>query len=155
MKILFVDVDGVLIPASQAILDPLCFLNRNIPDLQLAMLTRICETSDAKVVMNTTHNLTPPDKPSIHEVMIRKGFDAKHFHPVCNKTEYPHISRKLAVRQWIREHGKEIDMWLCVDDTICADDQHMVHVDSEVGITISNMNTILTTFGHNPILIFV
>ena len=155
MKILFVDVDGVLIPASQAILDPLCFLNRNIPELQITMLARICEITDAKVVMNTTHNLNQPDEPSVHELMVRKGFDIKHFHPVCNKTKYPHIPRRSAVKDWMQEHGDDVVQWICIDDAVCADKPHMVHVDSEVGITITNMNSILCSFGHAPILIFV
>lgn len=154
MKILFVDVDGPLIPASQFLLDRFASMERRIPPLTVAMLNKICQETGALVVMNTTHNRNFSDVQDITMAMVEAGFNSDYFHPTSWKTKYPRVDREKAVNDWLLKHD-EVDDYVCIDDVQCADDDHMLLVDPDIGLTVAGMNQIIERFGGDLFIVFV
>ena len=154
MKILFVDVDGPLIPASQFLIDKFASIERRIPPLTVAILNKICQETGALVVMNTTHNRTYSDIWDIAVAMKDAGFDPSFFHPTSRKTAYPETSRSDAVSSWLAKHS-EVDDYVCIDDVKCASDDHMLLIDPDIGLTIAGMNEVIERFGGKPFIVFV
>lgn len=147
MRILFVDVDGPLIPASALLVNRLASFERKIPRTPLVILNTICDITGAKVVMNTTHNRDYPSILTIHESMILGGFDPDNFYFRNSKTKYPSIQRDVAVTGWVSDYLNEDDDYVCIDDVVCTDDDHMELVDPIVGLTIHNANNIIERWG--------
>lgn len=155
MKILFVDVDGPLIPASQFLLDKMCSFQRRIPELQIALLNAICERTGAKVVMNTTHNMIFPHIPNIRDAMVSSGFCIDYFHKMEPSTQYPNGSRSNAVRSWLSEFGSDVSDYICIDDAVCADDDHMELINPDIGLQLPEVNNIIHRLGGNPFVVLM
>ena len=152
MKVLFVDVDGVMIPAAQHLVDPMCSLNRNIPNMTVAVLNKICEITNARVVMNTVHNTDHENTPSIYDAMVSAGFKPEYFYPEHYKTDYPNRRRSQAVVSWLQTHGNDVSDWVCIDDTECATAEHMLLIDSDIGLNVRYANELLTRWNHTPMV---
>lgn len=152
MRILFVDVDGVLIPAAQHLVNPMCSLNRVIPEMTVAVLNKLCEITEARVVMNTIHNQDHDDCPSIGNAMVSAGFKSEYFHPVLCKTDYPNLRRSQAVSSWLQTCGGDVTDWVCIDDTECVDPEHMLLIDSDIGLNVHYANKLLIHWNHMPMV---
>lgn len=152
MKILFVDVDGPLIPSTEFLLDKLCSFQRRLPKLQIALLNAICDRTGAKVVMNTTHNMMYPDIPNIRDAMVASGFNSDYFHTDRPSTQYPNGSRSNAVISWLSGFGSDVTDYVCIDDVMCAVPDHMELIDPDLGLQLSNVNRIIERFGGKPFI---
>lgn len=129
MKVLFVDVDGPLIPATSLLMD-----------------------IGASVVMNTTHNRDFEGLPDICDAMVATGFNVNFFHPRAKKTAYPAWNKRNdAVRQWLASHSY-IEDYLCIDDVVCASPDHMICVDPYIGLTLRHANEIIARWGGDELV---
>lgn len=134
MKILFLDVDGVLIPARNY------FSNRyayQFDPLAVEAVKRICKRTGAQVVMNTAWNATPPE---LRHLCLSAEF------PLSNdwQTEYPVCERWEGITGWLAKHP-DVTTWAVLDDDAKGllplplnDFVRVIVVDPEVGITTAN-----------------
>lgn len=151
MKVLFVDVDGPLIPATALLMDRGASFKRKIPELQVRILNEICARTGACVVMNTTHNRNFVGLPDICDAMAAYGFKYEFFHNDC-KTTYPVWNKRSdSVRQWLASNPG-VDDYVCIDDVICAVDGHMILVDPYIGLTLRHANEIIARWGGDELI---
>lgn len=140
MNIIFLDVDGPLIPgrmyyakskstfresANQFLWDPIA----------VRMIMELCTKHKAKVVFSTSHN-------EIEYSDMRRKADYNglfshllHHH---NRTEFrvSCYNKKDAIVQWLREHP-EVKYWVLIDDEEIMP-SNQVKVDFDVGISLQN-----------------
>jgi hypothetical protein len=153
-KVIFLDIDGPMIPATMFLIDRMCSLNRIFPATTVAVINSLCERTGAKVVFNTTHNQPFPDTPDIGDALVSHGLSAGHLHPTDANTLYPNIPRDVAIKEWLARHD-EVDDWCAIDDCLCADDEHMVLVDPDAGVHVGHLNAACRILGGPPCLILM
>ena len=95
MKIVFLDVDGPLIPGRMHVAPGYATL-QHAPEMMdqkwrfdpvaVMMIKRLLERTDAKIVWNTTHNMRAP---LLIEDALAAGFVMEEFHPITPHTMYP------------------------------------------------------------------
>jgi len=153
-RIVLLDIDGVVIPATQMLVDPMSACDRILPATTIAALNRLCALSGAKIVFNTTHNDSWPDVPDIEVAMVTQGLDPSHLHPTDLRTSYPSRPRAEAVAEWLERHP-EIEQWVAFDDARFTEDDRLVLIDPDGGLHLGHVNAALAIFGLKPILIFM
>ena len=147
MKVLFVDVDGPLIPGTALLMDRGASCERKIPELQVRILNEICARTGAFVVMHTTHNRDFEGLPDICAAMVDVGFNVNFFHPRTKKTAYPTWNKRDdSVRQWLASHSY-VEDYICIDDVVCAPSDHMMLVDPYIGLNLRQANLIISRWG--------
>lgn len=155
MKIIFLDVDGVIIPASEHLVDFMASFKWRFALPQLRMVEKICELTGAKVIMNTTHNRWAEE---LREAMSMSGFNPAFFCEELPYTSYPLISRTDAVivaLSNLKDMGITVDDYVCIDDVVCAPESHMVECDPYIGLTIHQMNDVIERWGGKPLVFCV
>ena len=153
-KVIFLDIDGPMIPATMFLIDRMCSFNRVFPATTIAVINRLCEQTGAKVVFNTTHNRPFPDVPDIAQAIVLHGLDQDHLHPTDMHTRYPDLPRDVAIKEWLARHD-DVEDWCAIDDCLCADDEHMVLVDPDAGVHVGHLNAASRILGGKPVLILL
>lgn len=155
-KILFLDVDGPIIPSTMYFthVDP--SYNRDYSPQCIAIINRICKESGCKVVMNTTHNTEPRE---LRTSMIAQDFRKEYFHETPH-TRFPFTSpdnpynvwpntddhpRMEAIKYWIKANG-EVD-WIALDDVEFTDNERLVLVNYDIGLTLKEYNQVGEIWG--------
>lgn len=154
-RILFLDIDGVMIPATQLLVNPNSCWDRIFPATTIAVLNEICAITKAKVVFNTTHNQKAKDVPDIEIALVNHGFKAEYIHPTDYKTLYPTYERADAIQEWLSRHLEVEDKWVVLDDVICADSPHMVQVLASSGLDVDNANHVIHVLGGQMIIMLM
>jgi len=151
-KILFLDVDGPLIPSGMYVINKMCSFERTCSPIAVAIVNKLCKNAEASIVLNSTHNI---DGEKAKEELIREGLVASYFHESW-KTAYPNKfsggSRMECIEEWIEDHG-EAD-WIAFDDSHFTDDERLILIDFDVGITLRHYNMAGEIWGISPILIY-
>ena len=153
-KIIFLDIDGPMIPATMFLIDRMCSFKRLFPETTVAAINRLCSDSEAKIVFNTTHNRPFKDVPNIDDALVNHGLDPDHLHPTDRHTKYPDISRDLAVKEWLARHP-EVEAWVAIDDVECAEKPNMILVDPDAGLHVGHLNQASMVLGGKPCLILM
>lgn len=153
--ILFLDIDGVMIPATQLLVNPNSGWDRIFPATTIAVLNEICKITKAKVVFNTTHNQKAKDVPDIEIALVNHGFKAEYIHPTDYKTLYPTFTRAEAIQEWLLRHPEVGDKWVALDDVICAEYTHMVQVSTSGGLNVDNANHVINILGGQMIIMLM
>lgn len=153
-RIVLLDIDGVVIPATQMLVDPMSSLDRRFPATTIAALNELCSCSGAKIVFNTTHNDTWPEVADIEVAMVEQGLEPIHLHPTDLRTSYPAKPRAEAASEWLARHP-EVERWVALDDARFTEDERLILVDPNGGLHLGHVNTALALFGEKPILIFM
>lgn len=116
MKVLFLDVDGVL--NNDALLAKEGWTA--IGGVFLDRLKRIIENSNAKIVLSSTWRLTPEDFNLVEEALATRDlkiFDAtieiKHPKPECL------VNRSEEILEWLTRHS-EVEKFAVLDDEMDA-----------------------------------
>ena len=132
MNILFLDIDGVMIPTRNYFTSK--YRNQFDP-LAVEAVKAICGRCNAQVVTNTSWN----NSLHLNELW---GLLIKNEIPIASQwhTEYARgsIDRLDAIEEWIRDYGEEGMLWACLDDDDDLrkkDHSKVVTVDSDLGIT--------------------
>jgi hypothetical protein len=133
-RILFLDVDGPLIPSGMYAINLRASWERLCSPICIAIVNQICEDSGCKIVLNSTHSR---DGAKAIEDLEREGL--RHFHDSVPTTRYPskgHSSnaRWYAVQKWIEKSGEEIN-WIAIDDDPFTQNKRLIVVDFDIGIT--------------------
>lgn len=148
-KIIFLDVDGPLIPGRMyydritSTYDEVAGQFKYDP-IAVGMIRKLCQESGAHVVFNTAHN------EHSHDVMRSKarynGFDDL-LHPKVPRTCFRVVfDRRIdAVNDWIAKNGP-VDEWVAIDDELFHD-TNQVYIDFNLGITINNFFKALQILG--------
>ncbi len=151
-RIVFLDIDGPVIPFSSLLLDPYASVNRVIiSPIPVAMLNKLCQRSGAKIVFNTTHNTTLDDVPDIDKVLVSAGLRPEYLH-ADTKTKYPQIPRDVAVRVWLQQHS-EVDDWIAFDDARFTADDNLIWIDPDAGLHLGHLNQALDRWGCTQFIV--
>jgi len=146
MNIIFLDIDGPLIPfrmyyrsdrmfdkqAGSFIYDPIA----------VDMVNVLCDMHKAKVVFNSSHGENP------QEIMRHQGTFNKllHLHDDCS-TIFPKTQTRLeAIHEW--QGRNQFDNWIVIDDVEVYLPRQVV-VDYKIGLTINNFYRACELFGIN------
>ncbi|WP_103171586.1 HAD domain-containing protein [Paracoccus sp. SY] len=133
-SILFLDIDGPMIPMRAYIFDRMASHDQLLDIACINVLRAVVDDTGAKIVFNTTHNRFLHSNGKYPGLLGRfaaagfhVGFD---IHDDCH-TLYPDLDRLTAIREWLHRHpGHE---WIAFDD--CQiDDPRAFLTDSKHGI---------------------
>jgi hypothetical protein len=150
-RVVFLDIDGPMIPFSMMLVDRLAARNRVIPQIPVAVVKRLCERADAKVVFNTTHNTPIDGIPDIDLALVAAGLPRELIH-TDKMTNYPRIHREQAVLWWLHEH-KEVEDWIAFDDTLFTERENLIWVDPDAGLHLKHLNIALDRWGVPQFLV--
>lgn len=146
MKVVFLDIDGPMIPAGQYLIHRQCSHQRIFAQIPLAVLNEFCKRSEAKIVLNTTHNRPIDGVPDIQQALVNAGISPDHFHPTDPQTAYPAARRGQAVKDWLAQHP-EITGWVAFDDSNFTDDENLILIDLDEGLNVRHMNMAFNVLG--------
>jgi hypothetical protein len=139
MKVLFLDVDGVLKPARAYWLKP------HKPDggfdpLAVAGINLIHERTGAAIVFNTTWNSSGHAR--LRRIEASEGITA----PVIGMTAFPDLPDRLdAIKAWTAEYGP-VAAWCALDDETMADDR-CIKVNFEFGVSTRDLSNAVRLLG--------
>jgi hypothetical protein len=156
-KIIFLDIDGPIIPTPMYFNDRSCALNfSQASNIAIACLNHLCEKSGAKIVTNTFHNTRK--NPSVHEGLVEHGLNKDFlfsFNSSSGKTGFPVDSltpnRMNSISIWIEDFGP-CD-WLCFDDSNFTEDKRLILVDFDLGITYKEYRKASNLWGIKETLV--
>jgi hypothetical protein len=153
-KIIFLDIDGPMIPATMILVDRMASERRLFPPTTIAVLNRLCSATGAKIVLNTSHSESAAPVPTIEEALVSHGFKTDYFHLSDRKTEYPRMPRHEAVKDWLGRHPEVTD-WIALDDSRFTDEPNLIWIDPDAGLHLGNLNEALKRLGAKPCVILM
>ena len=145
MKILFLDIDGVLLPGRAYMLPyqtkPIV---KEFDPCAVSMINTVLsdDAVDAKIAIHSSwlRHWTEADGESVRHHMIEQGIEGRHFHddPECLGSMHWRYDR---IDEWLYRH-KEIEDFVVLDDEPCSPDwprkDHLILTDFDEGITMNN-----------------
>jgi hypothetical protein len=152
MKIIFLDIDGPMIPGRAYTLagQTKPFVMKFDP-VAVGMLNHWCETRKWKIVVHSSWlRVYGGAKTLAH--CISEGLKAEHFHedPICDEHEHHRYNR---IAKWLDKHPEVTHYWILDDDDYAPDrtvDQpcihpkdmkdHLILIDFEEGLLTRTMN---------------
>ena len=154
MRVVFLDIDGPMIPSTWVLCHPMAAWDRTFPETTIRVMNMLCERSGARIVLNSTHNDPMTDAPDIVEALVAHGLERAHFHPQDPKTRCPALPRDESVTEWLARHP-EVEDWIGYDDAVYSQNDNLIWVDPDSGLTLCHLNQALTRFGCRTIFIGV
>jgi hypothetical protein len=141
-KIIFLDIDGPVIPTTVSIYNSMFRLKHN--SNAIIYLNKLCKKTGAKIVTNTMHNINDYVDGNIKDDLIKWGIKEEYFHeswktifPLINYKEINSkirgIGRLHAIDLWLVEQ-KDIDNWVCFDDRYFTTLPNLIHIEDGLGI---------------------
>lgn len=152
-RIVFLDIDGPMIPATMYLADNMCSPNRNFPPTTIAVINYLCDKTDAQVVFNTTHNIDWDGATPLQVAIVSAGLKPQHIHP-DSKTLYPTKERGEAIIEWLSRHPEVTD-WIALDDCKFTGDERLIWVDPSPGVHLEHLNIALERWNLPPILLLM
>jgi len=152
-KVVFLDIDGPMIPATVFLYDRMASFERRFPPTTVAVVNKLCERTGAKIVFNTTHNLPIPEVDDIDVALVKQGLSADHLHD-DHHTKYPTIDRKAAVEEWLARHPEVTD-WVALDDVHFTDDERLIFIDSDAGLHLGHLNLAIDQLGGQRVIMLI
>ena len=132
LKVIFLDIDGVLKPARAYWLKP-HKEEGNFDPLGVAGINLIHERTGAAIVFNTTWNRAGYTR--LCEIAANEGITA----PVMGVTSFPDLGDRLdAIRAWIAENGP-VAAWCALDDETMSDER-CIKVNYDSGISTQDFS---------------
>ena len=163
-KIIFLDVDGPLIPSPLYFLSILVSQDRSyFSTVAVAFINKLCMQTKAKIVFNSTHNSHEyfdnfdGKWRSLKMDAIRHGIKPEYIHDMW-KTGYPNIvpedkfyapkhERLRAIEHW-QAVNEQVD-WIAFDDEPFTKDPRLIVVDFDRGIDYDSYKSACAQFGVN------
>lgn len=159
-RIIFLDIDGPLIPSPLYNIDRLCSLRRSVMStVAIGCILNLCNRADAKIVTNTMHNYHDTSTGDLRNDLIEHGILETYFHNDW-RTKFPYDNigsdfmtdlhnithpRLRAIQQWQHKNGNAD--WICFDDELFTDDKRLIHIDFDKGITTDERNKAFDLWG--------
>ncbi len=139
MKIIFLDIDGVLcVPWKQIQRgEDVSGLCTYLDDEACNELKRIVEDTDAEIVISSAwrigdtgkwHDLMSKLRAKFAEMDISAPIDSTP----CIATRW--MDRTLEILTWLQKHGKNVDNWIAIDDEALDLGPHFIHTRHKVGL---------------------
>ncbi len=161
MRIIFCDIDGVLIPGSMFFVDNNAAFKRVFSPQAIAILVNLAIRVDAKIVTNTSHNYMESDGyPLLRDSLRLAGVPFELFHGNW-RTGYGSTdwgNRYDSINEWIAGNlgnGEECD-WVCFDDfRFTASTDRLIVPKYDVGLGPAEYFKALDVFGieHNNLIV--
>lgn len=119
MRIIFLDIDGPMIPVRAFVSNRHASIEQDLDPGSVKALRAIVTATEAKIVFNTTHNrMLPSLLDRFAAVGFLRTFD---IHDDCH-TLYPDLDRLTAIREWLHRHP-EVEHWVAFDDAKIEDER--------------------------------
>lgn len=146
-RILFLDIDGVMIPGWMYLFNREAGLELNMDNRAFRILDKLYNETGCRLVFNTTHNL------GINRIIERfklSNFEVgKQIHEKYS-TRYPHIDCRLSsIQLWLTNNGTKDTKWAALDDAK-IDHENAYSITPGNGIGLEEYNHCLTCFGMKP-----
>ncbi len=139
MKILFLDIDGVMKPGRSYWL-PSSDRDGGFDPLAVACVNRICERTNAKIVFNTVWNLQGIN--SLKSISRKQGIKAS----ILGMTKFPETdNRKEAIMQWLQH--RDVEAWCALDDAIIFL-KNAIEINYLNGISVENYRQATRLLGN-------
>jgi hypothetical protein len=166
MKIIFLDVDGVLVryPKGSRISEPRGELQEEL----LENLKYICQQSEVNLVLSSSWKKSP-EKVHLLKTTLRKydleifdstpDFDYKPDVPPFYSPQYyiPNTfpqRRTWEIKKWISNQSLELENWVAIDDaSLKLDKSCFVRTKTHLGLTIEKRDAVVEIFQNNGIKI--
>lgn len=133
MKVIFLDIDGVVKPARCYWLEKISMDDLQFDPLAIAAVNRLAKRCGAGVVFNTTWNRTLDTMDKARKFGSDIGLTCE----IYGRTKYPFdgVDRLFAINDWLNLHS--IESWVALDD--CPiDHENAVLVDGDAGISVQD-----------------
>ena len=142
MKILFLDIDGVLNhPGSWHLKDP-----DNIDIDKLVLLDKIVDETDCWIVIHSSWRFSKSTK-EIQDLFILRGFE--HSHRIFDSTAMID-DRPGSIRVWLRECDDIVDSFVILDDlglrSFEGFGKHLVSTSGSIGLTERDCEQVIRLF---------
>jgi hypothetical protein len=150
-RILFLDVDGPLIPSGMYVINRRASWERMCSPICVAIVNELCRKADAKIVFNSTHNR---DGSRALADLAREGLDVDFFHEDAMTGYFQDLSvgtRMGAIEDWMEKNG-EAD-WIAFDDSNFTDNERLILIPFEVGITPHHYHLASEIWKIEPIIV--
>jgi len=129
MKVIFLDIDGVL----NSMQDNFSWTIET--DIHFIRLKKIVDKTKAKIVLSSSWRIGNSSKDIVHKRLQQFGMDFIDVTPVFNRQ---HRGREIA--DWLSRH--EVESFVILDDEEEMDElvDHLVKTDMNVGLQDSNVD---------------
>lgn len=129
MKVLFLDIDGVLNSNGTIRAFGFDFIDPHLVDL----VGVIVDQTDAKIVLSSTWRLSPEDKKLVEDALTRAGLSLMDCTPnLCGNGKW--VSRSEEIKKWLSENP--VDKFAILDDFEDAEiPGSFFKTDDDVGLT--------------------
>ncbi len=152
MRLIFLDIDGPMIPSSMFFIDEMASWDRVFSPISIAILNALVEKTGAKIVTNSSHNSLLTGNNDLNVDLINAGVPANSFHKNW-RTEYPSYPRDASLKKWLVDNDCRDADWICFDDVQFTDDDRLILVDFDTGLTTVHYNLAMKKFGLEGVLI--
>ena len=154
MKILFLDIDGVVLPGRAYMLpDQTKPIVKIFDPCAVSLVNAACERTERKIVLHSSWIRTGlwkigEDGPyDVHDHLVNQGIDPKHLYrnPYCNRDISYRYDR---IAEWVTDHP-EVDDFVILDDVDIENDEHrwlkkhLILTDFDEGLTLKNFYQLL------------
>ncbi len=155
MKIIFLDIDGVLNCESSKSRSPCGFIG--IDDSRVKLLREIVEATEAKIVLISTwqKEWKPEGLTETGRYLIRKLW-RKRLYLFSRTGRYSWNDRGLGIAEWLKKCPEEVESWIVLDDEIFDDYPrygimpHLVQTDFyQEGLTEKHVKRAIELLGRN------
>lgn len=153
MKILFLDIDGPMIPGRLYFDRNMTYCNDRdcfiYDPVAVSMVNKICKTTGAKIVFNTAHNSNGPMngvKGVIYQGLVN-GIHAKNIHKEGHTLFPAKLSREGGITNWIEVFGP-VEKYCIIDDENFTDDSNLINVDFDIGMTFLTYKKAIDILGR-------
>jgi hypothetical protein len=154
-KIIFLDIDGPMIPAGMYLLDENPSYKRVMSPIAVACINHLCAKAKAKVVVNSAHNYmnTIGTDENIKLALIRNGVKEEYFHDdwrtemhreITGSGQY-NCSRQYGPILWQAKNGDA--NWVGFDDFQYTTSSRLVFINFDEGIHPGHINKALEIWG--------
>lgn len=166
-KIIFLDVDGPLVPGTRYLHNARSSFERDFCPNCLMVLRHIVDKSGAQIVFNTFHNTEIDD---LVAKITAAGF-GDNIHPT-RMTDFPYgideakdgaehgieittagDRRLVAIKKWIKNHGTDNLLWIAIDDER-INHKRALRVDFDAGMTLRTYNEAAKFLMFKPFLVW-
>ena len=150
MKLIFLDIDGVLNSTAQFVVLGQRGANaEGIDPIALGLIKFICEKTGAKIVISSTWRFCATTFDAGFE-KIAGMFEAKGWNrpPIIGQTPRGKTGHRGAEVNMFLEGRTDVERFICIDDSVdFFEDQNLVHIDDATGITIRDALQAITLLG--------
>ena len=151
MKIIFLDIDGVLTSLRTCVALDGGGLWTEFDPVGVAIIKRLCENHNYKIVISSTWRWGNADR--LHEQLTKHNL--KQFLHEDWRTELLNTNRGAEVHRWLSKHPETLEYLIFDDDSDFTDEQkpNLILTDPMNGITDENIHSITKRLNGNEKII--